>query len=73
MVPISFQVLAVLSFYASGSYQTPTGKQFDCPIAQSTLCGFIEEVTEALNEDEVLGRLIRFPSTVEEVNYCIER
>jgi len=67
------QVLAVLSFYASGSYQTITGKQFDFPIAQPTLSDYIEEVTAALNEDAVLAHFIRFPSNMQEVNYCIER
>ena len=62
-----------MSVYATGSYQRPTGNHFDVPIGQSTLSGFIDEVTDALNEDEVLGRLVRFPSTGEEVNICIER
>ncbi|KAK3924507.1 Putative nuclease [Frankliniella fusca] len=72
-VPLELKVLAVLSFYATGSYQRPTGRHFDCPIGQSTLSGFIEEVTNALNEDEVLGRLVRFPSNNFEINICIER
>jgi len=62
-----------LSFYATGSYQRPTGKQCDCSVGQSTLSGFIEEVTDALNEDEVLGRLVRFPSNDYEINICIDR
>ncbi|XP_034245508.1 putative nuclease HARBI1 [Thrips palmi] len=71
--PLELKVLSVLSFYATGSYQSPTGRQYDCPIAQPTLSAYIEEVTNALNEDEILGRLIRFPINVQELNYIIER
>ncbi|KAK3916723.1 Putative nuclease [Frankliniella fusca] len=72
-VPLERKVLAVLSFYATGSYQTPTGQRFDCPIAQPTLCAFIEEVSNAIYEDEVLYRLIKFPSNVREAELCIDR
>jgi len=69
----SKQFLAVLSVYATGSYQSPTGMIFDFPIAQPTLSQYVKEVTNALNEDEVLARMIRFPSNDHEMNNCIDR
>ena len=66
-------MLAVLSFFATGSYQTPTGRQFDIAIGQSTMSEYIEEIVSALNEDDILSHFIRFPSNVVEVEYCIDR
>lgn len=68
-----FKVLAVLSFYATGSYQTTTGKNFDFCVGQSTMSTYIDEITNALNEDEVVSRFIRFPETIEEIGFCVER
>lgn len=68
-----FQILSVLSFYATGSYQTPTGRQLDFVVSQPTMSTFIQEITNALNEDAVLSQLIRFPENQLEVNRCIIR
>ncbi|KAK3907657.1 Putative nuclease [Frankliniella fusca] len=72
---ISFDVifLCALYFYANGSYQMPVGRNHDISIAQPTVCKFIESVTDALNRPEVVGRLIKFPRTQQEVDDTIER
>ncbi|XP_034256143.1 putative nuclease HARBI1 [Thrips palmi] len=72
-VPLELKVLAVLSFYATGSYQRPTGCHFDCTIGQTTVSRFIDEITDALNEEEVLARLVRFPANDQEINNSIVR
>ncbi|KAK3923791.1 Putative nuclease [Frankliniella fusca] len=72
-LPLEKKVLAALSFFATGSYQTPTGKNFEVSVAQPTMSNYIEEVTRALNTPEVVGRFIRFPATAEEVDYCVQR
>ena len=63
----------MLSFYATGSYQTPTGKIFDTAVAQPTMSKYINEITMALNEPAIVSRFIRFPENVEEVGFCVER
>lgn len=70
---VFFKTLAVLSFYGTGSYQTPTGKIFEVCVAQPTMSRYIDEITDALNEPEVVQRFIRFPETIEEVGFCVER
>ncbi|KAK3928643.1 Putative nuclease [Frankliniella fusca] len=72
-LPLEKKVLAVLSFYATGSYQTPTGRNFDISIAQQTMSKYIEEISTALNAPEVVARIIRFAETAEEIGFCVER
>ena len=66
-------MLNALSFFANGSYQNPVGRGFDSPVAQQTMSVYIEEISEALNHPEVVGRLIRFPQNREEAEMCIQR
>ena len=68
-----WQVLCFLIYMANGSYQLPTGREMDHCMGKSTVCGFLEELIAALNHPAVVSRLIRFPSSPEEVRVCIER
>lgn len=66
------KVLAMLTFYRTGSYQTPTGKNFEVCVAQPTMSKYIDKITLALNSEEVVRRFIRFPATAEEIDFCVE-
>ena len=67
------QLLCALSFFANGSYQRPVGRSVDLNLSQSPVSNSIEEVTNALNEPDILTRFIRFPATPEEREATIER
>ena len=63
ITPMFTQVLSVLHFYATGSYQAPISCSWLTCLGRSTLGFFIDEVTMALNDPEVQRRWIRFPRT----------
>jgi hypothetical protein len=60
-----FQVLIALRFYATGSYQDPTGDTFDIPVSQPTVSRCVRNVSTLIN-DHLLRRKVRFPMTPEE-------
>lgn len=62
-IAIYAQVLAVLHFYATGSYQAPISCSWLTCLGRSTLGFFIDEVTTALNDPGIQRRWIRFPQT----------
>ncbi|XP_030758052.1 putative nuclease HARBI1 [Sitophilus oryzae] len=64
---IQTKVLAALRFYASGSYQEITGSNSFVAISQPSISRAINEVTNALNQPEILNHIIRFPQTIEEL------
>ncbi|KAF2888272.1 hypothetical protein ILUMI_17901, partial [Ignelater luminosus] len=53
---VETKVLTTLRFYASGSYQLDTASNKHFCMTQSSASRCIREVTEALNQDEVLNR-----------------
>jgi hypothetical protein len=50
-----------LYFYATGSYQGPVGVAHN--ISQKSCSKFIEEVTDALTQKQILDKYISFPAT----------
>ncbi|XP_063897698.1 putative nuclease HARBI1 [Helicoverpa armigera] len=63
-VAIELKILAVLNFYANGSYQRSSS--FICNMSQPTFSRCLHEVTDALNVRDVLLKYIKFPSTQQE-------
>lgn len=59
------KILATIQFYAHGSYQIPTGNQFNLNISQPTLSRCLHEVTDLINQ-QLLRQWIQFPMTLEE-------
>ncbi|XP_034250956.1 putative nuclease HARBI1 [Thrips palmi] len=72
-VPLEIKILCVLHFYATGSYQRPTGKSIDTAVAQPTVSDHLTEVTLALNHPQVVSRLIQFPRNAEQMRACVAR
>ncbi|XP_023311763.1 putative nuclease HARBI1 [Anoplophora glabripennis] len=64
---IQTKVLAALRFYASGSYQEITGSNSFVAISQASASRAVNEVTNALNQPEILNNVIRFPRNIEEL------
>ncbi|KAF2891346.1 hypothetical protein ILUMI_14827, partial [Ignelater luminosus] len=62
------QTTTTLRFYASGSYQFDTASNKHFCMTQSSASRCINEVTEALNQDAVLNRCIRFPRNMNELH-----
>ncbi|XP_034248974.1 uncharacterized protein LOC117649899 [Thrips palmi] len=69
----SSRYFGVLHFYATGSYQRPTGKSIDTAVAQPTVSDHLTEVTLALNHPQVVSRLIQFPRNAEQMRACVAR
>lgn len=63
-----FQVLIALAFYATGSYQRPTGSSEGHFVAQQTVSKVIAQVTACLNTTQMRQKFIKFPRTTEERN-----
>ncbi|CAI6359332.1 unnamed protein product [Macrosiphum euphorbiae] len=63
----STKVLVALNFFATGSYQTPVGNSRFTSISQSSVSRCIEEVTTALNEDDIFGSWVKFPGNIREL------
>ncbi|XP_008178178.1 putative nuclease HARBI1 [Acyrthosiphon pisum] len=64
---VSTKVLVALNFFATGSYQTPVGNSRFTSVSQSSVSRCIEEVTSALNTDDVFGKWVKFPSSLREL------
>ncbi|KAL4704486.1 hypothetical protein ACJJTC_015089 [Scirpophaga incertulas] len=60
------KILITLNFFARGSYQGSVGKDSDVPMTQQTVSRCIREVTQALNQPQILAKYIRFPQTRQE-------
>ncbi|KAG8232041.1 hypothetical protein J437_LFUL014442 [Ladona fulva] len=60
-IPIELKVLCALHFFGLGSYQKSAGSDSNLGLSQSSVSNAIEEVTAALNADEVLAKWIHFP------------
>jgi hypothetical protein len=58
-------VLAALRFYAAGSYQADVGYNCFMGISQQSVSNALHEVTEALNQPQVLNTYIKFPNNLE--------
>ncbi|XP_063824088.1 putative nuclease HARBI1 [Ostrinia nubilalis] len=65
-VPLEHKVLCALHFYASGSYQCAVGMMKH--LGQTTVSKYINEVTNALNDPNILNELIKFPQIRTERN-----
>lgn len=61
-------MLIALSFYATGSYQRPTGSIEGHYVAQQTVSVVIPQVTACLNLPELKEKNIKFPVTAQERN-----
>lgn len=59
------QVLVAVQLYAHGSYQLPTGNQFNFNISQPSTSRCIHVVTVSINQ-RLLRRWVQFPMTQEE-------
>ncbi|CAH1954609.1 unnamed protein product [Acanthoscelides obtectus] len=54
------KVLATLRFHASGSHQEITGSNHFVGISQASMSRAIKEVTEALNQPQILANKVCF-------------
>ncbi|KAI4455776.1 hypothetical protein MML48_9g00002260 [Holotrichia oblita] len=62
------QVLTALRFFASGSYQLDIGRNLNLGLSQSSVSRCVAEVSDALNNQQILDQFIRFPQNYEELN-----
>ncbi|RVE43608.1 hypothetical protein evm_011728 [Chilo suppressalis] len=71
----TIKILTALNFYARGSYQGSVGQNLDGPMAQQTvdLTRCLQEVTNALNNTDILKKYIRFPQNGTERNHIKRR
>ncbi|CAH2088804.1 unnamed protein product [Euphydryas editha] len=60
-IPTELKILAALSFYASGSYQRNVGASSLFNMSQPSFSRCLQEVTNALNIEQVLLKYIKFP------------
>lgn len=60
MLQYTFQVLAALRFYASGSYQLSVGQNFLFGLSQPSVSRSVTQVSNLINE-LLMGQHIRFP------------
>jgi hypothetical protein len=58
-------VLEALRFYAAGSYQADVGYNCFMGISKQSVSNALHEVTEALNQPQVLNTYIKFPNNLE--------
>ncbi|XP_060801919.1 putative nuclease HARBI1 [Amyelois transitella] len=58
---VETKILIALSFYATGSYQTPVGDSKFHPASQASVSKALEEVTVALNRPEIFHKYVKFP------------
>ncbi|KAI5633302.1 DDE superfamily endonuclease domain-containing protein [Phthorimaea operculella] len=58
---VETKILIALSFYATGSYQTPVGDSKYHTVSQASVSKAINEVTAALNKPEILNAHVAFP------------
>lgn len=65
-LPVHLRILAVLRFFATGSYQRGIGEEISIAISQQSLSNCITEVASAL--EEMAPTWIRFPDTQDEKN-----
>ncbi|XP_045767780.1 putative nuclease HARBI1 [Maniola jurtina] len=65
-ISTELKIMAALDFYAGGSYQRRVGKDYNLGLCQTAVHKCVAEVTDALNQSEVLLRHIKFPSSTEE-------
>ncbi|XP_022828419.1 putative nuclease HARBI1 [Spodoptera litura] len=65
---VETKVLIALSFYATGSYQRPTGNNEGHFVAQQTVSSAISQVTTCLNSLEMRNKYIKFPMSSQERN-----
>ncbi|CAK1601333.1 unnamed protein product [Parnassius mnemosyne] len=61
-----YKILVALYFYATGSYQRLVGGTYGTLMSQQSASRAIREVTDALNNHNILGKWIRFPQTRQE-------
>lgn len=63
----SFQVLATLRFFATGSYQEITGTNHYVGVSQPSVSRSIKEVCNALSRPEIFNNSVNFPRNVAEM------
>ncbi|KAJ8926225.1 hypothetical protein NQ314_021413 [Rhamnusium bicolor] len=64
---IETKILTALHFYGHGTYQEGVGKNIFSGVSQASVSRSINEVTNALNSEEVKRRLIKFPQNINEL------
>ncbi|RVE45882.1 hypothetical protein evm_009481 [Chilo suppressalis] len=69
----TIKILAAFNFYAQGSYQGSVGQNSDGPVAQQTVSRCLQEVTNSLNNTDILKIYIRFPQNGTENNHIKRR
>lgn len=57
-------MLVALHFYGHGSYQEGVGKHTFAGISQASVSRCINEVTNALNRNEIVRQFIKFPQDI---------
>ncbi|KAI4463724.1 hypothetical protein MML48_4g00007466 [Holotrichia oblita] len=65
---VTRKVLTALRFFASGSYQLDIGRNLNLGLSQSSVSRCVAEVSDALNNQQILDQFIRFPQNYEELN-----
>lgn len=65
---IQTKVLAALRFFASGSHQEITGSNHFVAISQASVSRSIAQVTNALNQLQIMNQYIHFPSNMAQRN-----
>lgn len=66
-------MLVALKFFASGSYQLDIGANAWVGVSQSSVSRCIEEVSAALNSQEIFNEYVKFPSTLRECEILREK
>lgn len=59
--------MIALHFYGHGTYQEGVGRHIFTGVSQASVSRCIEEVTHALNLDEIQDRFVHFPQNIEEL------
>ncbi|RVE47351.1 hypothetical protein evm_007950 [Chilo suppressalis] len=68
-----YKLLVALSFFATGSYQKIVGGTYGTLMSQQSVSRAINEVTTALNCDQILNKWIKFPQSRSERDFIKRR
>ncbi|KAJ8909980.1 hypothetical protein NQ315_008241 [Exocentrus adspersus] len=64
---VTTKVLIALRFYGGGSYQVDVGSNINFAVSQPSVSRCIQELTEALNNEDIFNQIVQFPRTFEEL------
>ncbi|KAF0704163.1 Uncharacterized protein FWK35_00030983, partial [Aphis craccivora] len=67
-ITIKTKVLTALRFFASGLYQLDIGDNMSSALSQPSVSRCIAEVSNALNQPDIVIRYISFPDNFQQLN-----